>query len=177
MSLAKNPFPYFLGAMLGLFVACIVIAIVEDRMTLPPPEPRACVELNHKLRDPRNKYEIEAYGMAGKRGGQCVEFVQIFFHYFSDCQDVNCFDKPFRGAARDIPVDTGGVVKPGIAVLTNEGPQGHAAVVLRIDWDPLYQAHFLILAESNYHGDGMVEVGRRLRVDSRVIRGYYDFSK
>jgi hypothetical protein len=102
-------------------------------------------------------FGIEA--LAGQDGGQCVAFIQNLF---------NIYDK-FKGKAADIQpnIDTPAV---GIVVLTSEGEVGHAAYIYKIKDSELY------LAESNWHNDEKITVGRRLAINSSVIRGYFTFN-
>ena len=119
--------------------------------------------------------EQEAYDAAGVKVGGCVLFVQYFLHQLDDCQYVNCETKPFRGVAGTIRPNT---TEPGVgrAVLLREGAEGHAAVVVRIiPKGGLYPVDRIVLAESNYYGDGVVWVGRKLWVNDKRIRGYYQF--
>lgn len=119
--------------------------------------------------DQRTPYEIQAAALEGTYGGQCVYFVQHFLHQLDDCQEVNCFKKPFRGSAQDI-VPNSTTPAPGEAVLTTEG-SGHVAVVVAVT------GMNIVLVESNMNGDGMVHGGRIMAQDDPRIRGYFDFSR
>lgn len=112
---------------------------------------------------------VKAELLAGKRGGQCVTFVNQFMGQLDDCANVDCYASPFHGAA--------GRIKPnadepevGYAVLTTEGPVGHAAVIIGIEGTDL------VLAESNYGTYERVTVGRRIEIDDATIRGFFDFA-
>jgi hypothetical protein len=97
---------------------------------------------------------------AGKDGGQCVEFIQSLFKK----------TEKFKDRAIDIVPNTD---KPavGIVVLTTESDKGHAAYIYKMTDTELF------LAESNYGMDEKITVGRRLLINSPVIRGYFDFNK
>lgn len=91
-------------------------------------------------------------------GGQCVDFVQY----------VKGENDGFIGNARDIKPNSD-VPLIGQVVLTSESEWGHVALIDDI------QDGDLILIESNYNGDGKVTKGRRLAINSPLIRGYYHF--
>lgn len=103
----------------------------------------------------------------GQKGGQCVKFIQDFFQYFDDCKWVNCFKKEFRGNAKDIEPNSN---TPGVGkVVLLSYPLGHAAVIVGATPESL------VLAESNYHLDERVTVGREVSLNDKKIRGYYEF--
>lgn len=95
---------------------------------------------------------------AGQQGGQCVAFIQSLFNNYEE----------FAGRAADIEPNAD-QPEVGIVVLTNESNAGHAAYIYKIQGD------VLILAESNYGFDEKITVGRQLKIDDPVIRGYYKF--
>lgn len=105
-----------------------------------------------------------AKNMQGKWGGQCVAFIQKVLGTWETYPE-------FRGAAGTIEPTSTTTVNVGDAVLTDEGPHGHVALVMEIDGDEL------ILIESNFskHNDEIVRVGRRLNKDDERIRGYFNF--
>lgn len=97
----------------------------------------------------------------GTKGGQCVSFIQKYLNTYYTFPG-------FRGHARDIQPNSY-TPSIGAAVLTHEG-EYHTALIIALDGDDMY------LAESNYHGDEIISVGRKLSVKSQKIRGYYTFS-
>ena len=104
---------------------------------------------------PLNKYER----MNGRRGGQCVVFIQNQFKP----------NKDFTGIAGKIKPNATDP-KIGQVVITKEGQVGHVALIINIT------DKTLVLAESNMiENDGIIRVGRHLRKDSERIIGYFNF--
>lgn len=104
-----------------------------------------------------------AKAMSGKRGGQCVVFIQRLFNSY--------YTTPaFRGYA--------GRIKPnatepevGQVVITHEGKTHHVAFIIeKTDTD-------IAVCDSNYskHGDEIVRCGRRVKLDDKRIIGYFNF--
>jgi len=133
-------------------------ALFNNQIPEPEPEPvHRIVEVNNTIQE-KEEYEYTD----GEHGGQCVIFVQR--HYDS------YYDHPaFRGTAGNIVPNTS-VPEVGSAVITNEGPLGHVALIKEIEGDNL------ILIESNFYGDERITSGRVLPVDSYKIKGYYNFN-
>lgn len=92
-------------------------------------------------------------------GGQCLAYIQRLKDYRTD---------EFSGYPNKISPNTT-EAKIGNVVLTKEGHVGHVALIKDI------QGNELILLESNFHGDGIITDGRKLDIDSLIIRGYYNF--
>lgn len=86
--------------------------------------------------------------------GQCVGYIRY------------ATGKNFSGNAWEI-IPNWDTPDIGIVVITTEGP-GHVALITEI------QGEELILSESNYYNDEQVTHGRKLNMNSNVIRGYYN---
>ena len=113
-------------------------------------------EISVPIAPPPTKPEIEA----GIWGGQCVSWIQKYFDSY--------YKHPkFRGHAKDIEPNSQ-IPEVGSVVLTME-PIGHAALIIGIEDNQL------IVAESNYGGDEMIDVGRKININDPRIRGYYKF--
>lgn len=97
--------------------------------------------------------------LQGTYGGECVLFVRKLLGNHLD----------FKGYA--------GSIKPNIetpalgraVLLKYKGQMAHAAAIIGIDGE------WLVLAESNYHLDGKVEIGRKILSNDPYIRGYFAF--
>ena len=91
-------------------------------------------------------------------GGQCVEWIKKY---------LNMYGTSFAGNAVDI-IPNSYAPSIGSAVLTIE-PIGHAALIIGIEGSEI------IVAESNYNGDELIDVGRRINMYDSRIRGYFVF--
>lgn len=94
-----------------------------------------------------------------KHAGQCVEYIQYITGNY----------KNIKGIAGKIKPNTQEAY-PGHAIITTEGRYGHIALVIDIIGDKL------ILAESNYRGDEIVQTGRKMNINDERIIGYFDFN-
>lgn len=124
--------------------------IIENRFTLSSITATGAINANALLRS-------RAYRLSGAWGGQCVQFVRMFLNIYNDSQ--------FAGNAKDLQPNSK-IPEIGAVVLINN-KLGHAAVVIGIHGNELE------LAESNWNGDEIIHVGRKIKITDSQIQGYY----
>lgn len=112
-------------------------------------------------------FSAQFEGLGGRWGGQCIGFIQRFF-------GPSVYYGGFQGDADQI-FPNSRIPEIGAVVLTFEPSRSqgkivaHAAIIIDIEGDEL------ILADSNYGRDEIIQIGRRLKIHDWRIRGYYHF--